>query len=122
MKANLNIDKIMNRIVRDFLILSFLSLIGIIIYGYHKENGDINAGGSYSIIDLPFLPIILIALILTEVVKHSLKADQIWLGNFTPIILFSVCFWLNPTNTFILAYNLLLVIIYLSTKFILNKR
>lgn len=122
MRANLNIDKILNRIVKDFLILCFLSLLGIITYGYQKENGDINAGSMYGVIDLPFLPILLVALVITELAKYNLKADRTWLGIFAPIILISICFWLNPTNSFILTFNLVLVVIYKSTKFLFNRK
>lgn len=122
MKANSIIDKIMNKIVKDFLIICFLSLIGIVIYGYQKENGDMNAGSMYGIIDLPFLPIILVALVLSELVKYNLKADQNWLEIFTPIILISICFWLSPTNSFLLTFNLLLVVVYKLIQLLIFKK
>lgn len=122
MKTNINIDTIMNRIVKDFLVLCLFSLVGIVIFGCYKEKGDLNAGSMYGLIDLPFLPIIFISLGLTEVVKINLKAAQIWFINFTPIVFLLLCFWLSSTNSFMLIFNLAIVIIYQSTKSLINRK
>jgi hypothetical protein len=116
MKAKSNINEIMNKIVKDFLVLSLLSVLGIIIYGWQKENGDINAGSMYGIIELPFLSILFISLCFIEVVKYHLKVKQIWIGNFAPIIFLFLCLWLSTSNSFILIFNIVIVIVYQHIK------
>ena len=59
---------------------------------------------------------------LTEVVKNNLTTDQIWLLNFKSIIFLFFCFWLSPTDFFILTFNLLIVIIYQMTKSLISKK
>lgn len=61
---NPTLDKIMNSIVIDCLTLTPLFILGILVFGNIKENGDANAGSMYGLYIIPIIPIILVALIL----------------------------------------------------------
>ena len=106
------LNKIMNSIVIDFLILSFIITICLLIFGNFKENGDINAGSMYGLFIIPLIPIIVIALGMIQIAKNSLAHKINWLGHLTPLSFLILIFWLSNFQTQILFSTLILTITY----------
>ncbi|WP_222535422.1 hypothetical protein [Pedobacter polysacchareus] len=119
---NPTLDKIMNSIVIDCLILTPLFILGLLIFGNIKENGDANAGLMYGLYIIPIIPIILVALILIQIVRFQFKSISAWVTCLSPIILLTLNIWLDTTNLYILLSVIGIIITFSFIKITIIKK
>lgn len=119
--ANANLDRTLNKITVDCLILIVLILPCLIVYGTYEEHGDSNAGSMYGFYIFPAIPLIIISLGLIAMSTFYLKPQKSWLSSFTPLILMLPAIWLNKDWIEILMTVLIMTIIYSAIKPMVTK-
>jgi len=103
---------ILNRIALDCIALILVTMIVLILYGTNLEDGDSNAGSMYGLFIFPAIPIILIALGLTEVCAYYLKTWRPWVISMTPLILLIPALLLSIKQGAILTILLITILVY----------
>lgn len=119
---NPTLDKIMNSIVIDCLILTPPFILGLLIFGNIKENGDANAGSMYGLYIIPIIPIILVALTLIQIIRFQFKSIPLWVTCLTPTLLLTLTIWLDATNLYILIIVLSIIIAFSLIKLAIIKK
>ena len=114
-------DTIMNTIVKDTLIVTFIVGFGLIVYGTYKESGDQNAGSMYGLYIIPLVPVILIALGIIQVSKKYLSFKMTWLALLSPVILLVLIAWLNDFEAHVLTLVLLFIVVFSFMKAVLRQ-
>ena len=110
--TNSEFDRTLNGIAVDSMILTVVTLIGLVIFGTVHEHGDLNSGGMYGFYILPAIPVILVSLGLIAASKFYLKLRRTWLHYMAPSVLLVCGLWLNQTDIKILLTILSLIIVY----------
>jgi len=114
-------NTIMNVIVKDSLIVTFIVGFGLIVYGTYKESGDQNAGSMYGLYIIPLVPVILIAEGIIQVSKKYLSLKMTWLGLLSPVILLVLIAWLNDFEAHVLTLVLLFIVVFSFMKTLLRR-
>ena len=111
-----NFDSIMNRIVKDTLLVACVIIIGLIAYGTIKEHGDQNAGGMYGLFIIPLIPVVLIAFGIIQISKKYLSLKTSWLSSFMPLIFLVLTTWLKTNEAYILTVVLFFIVFFSCMK------
>ena len=93
--ANADLDRALNKITVDCVILIVIISLCLVIYGTYEEHGDSNAGSMYGLFIIPAIPLIIISLGLIEISSFYFKPQKSWLSNLTPLILMIPAILLN---------------------------
>lgn len=112
----------MNSIVIDCLILTPLFILGLLIFGNIKENGDINAGSMYGVYIIPIIPIILVALVLIQIIRFQFKSISAWVSCLSPITLLILTVWLDTTTLYLLLLVIGIIITFSFIKLAIIKK
>jgi nicotinamide riboside transporter PnuC len=114
--ANVDLDRALNKITVDCLILIVLILPCLIIYGTHEEHGDSNAGSMYGLYIFPAIPLIIISLVVVAISRFYFKPEKRWLSSLTPLIFMVSAIWLDKNWVEILLIVVFITIIYIAFK------
>ena len=112
----MDLDRALNKITVDCLILIVLILPCPIIYGTHEEHCDSNAGSMYGLYIFPAIPLILISLVVVAISTFYFKSQKRWLSSLTPLIFMVPAIWLDKNWVEILLIVVLITVMYIGFK------